>query len=423
MRVDGLIQSTTAKINNVEIAGVSSTEISGSTVYNHFFVREIRVYEDICKPYFTAELVVESLINTHEAWLFPTAEVRVSFECPRSDGKAYKRYNERFRILSYDSVEIGAGGDGRVQHRISCIGQEYFNDKHNIVIENFMNMTETAIARKIHNQFMASNGSLDLKVPSNGLTGTVVQKYEVRNKRPYTAIQEVLDKAYWAQFRSLAPVYFRNKSGYVMTPLENIIKNGSVSENFIHILNAGSNINTALQGYNLIMHIKPVAPPGPATSGVRASEIAGLLKSQSFLEQSTGNLITKFGKKNLGGIKKNAEDMLNEASKGRFGGGLLFKTLTDLLKPRAVNPEANGAKIEQEAFVTSLTYSNKYWITVPGQTGLNVTCGDTIDVIFPVNNKNVQRKLFVPRLIHEIKDNGKDPVEGKTEIYGVYWRS
>ena len=66
------------------------------------------------------------------------------------------------------------------------------------------------------------------------------------------------------------------------------------------------------------------------------------------------------------------------------------------------------------------------------QTGLNVTCGERIVVLYPTgtqNNTLVVKTLFVPRLIHELrftelsenKDRKPVAVQGITDFYGVDW--
>ena len=84
-----------------------------------------------------------------------------------------------------------------------------------------------------------------------------------------------------------------------------------------------------------------------------------------------------------------------------------------------------------------MTYAQKYWVSVPLQTGVNVTCGDRIRVTFPIPNpnagpndkekmKNITRTFFIPRLIHEIKfTQGKERTvisnKGSTDFYCLLW--
>ena len=88
-----------------------------------------------------------------------------------------------------------------------------------------------------------------------------------------------------------------------------------------------------------------------------------------------------------------------------------------------------GFNTAEDRFITQLTYAPKYWVSVPMQTGLNVTCGERIVVLYPTGTQNdilVAKTLFVPRLIHELRfTEGKDrkpvAVQGITDFYGVDW--
>jgi len=78
--------------------------------------------------------------------------------------------------------------------------------------------------------------------------------------------------------------------------------------------------------------------------------------------------------------------------------------------------------------ITALTYTPKYWISVPGQTGVNLTVGDRFTVEYPVGGVMTQKTLFIPRLIHEVRfsegshDRRQLEANAKTEIYGVAWK-
>ena len=74
---------------------------SGGEVRVNYHVKELRVYEDICKAYFTGQLVIETMLNVSENFITPTAPVTLSFVAPRTDGGQTKTYTEQFRIYSY----------------------------------------------------------------------------------------------------------------------------------------------------------------------------------------------------------------------------------------------------------------------------------------------------------------------------------
>lgn len=411
-----------------------------------FHVHELKVFEDICKFYLTGQLVIETMLNQFEQFLQPTAPVVISFEAPRSDDGPTKIYTEQFRVYSYDSRPINSGEEARILHTIQLIGQEYYNDKHNTVVQNFNNMTGTAAAKTLHDQYIGVNGNLSIKVPSTGLIAQERVSHQVVNKKPVKAIHDILDRSVFAQYKSCAPTYFRNKPGYVIAPLEHLLTSSPKAESFVHKPSMATNLVETLYGYNNVVHFRPLAPPGESSSAASINEISGMLKATSFFDFKTGNLQSKAG--NLANVlklpfisqipnfKSNARKMITQATKGKFGAANMFHVLDELMQQRQIDKNGPGGyNTSQEALITALTYAQKYWVTVPLQTGVNVTCGQRISVQYPVNNVLVNQTLFVPRLIHHLRisqlkqaDNRQESrvlvdINGTTDIYGVLWGS
>jgi len=437
--VRDIVQPTRGRIVGISIGDVPNVTIlpNGEREAN-YHIKEFRIYEDICKSYFTAQLIIETLLNVYDFFLQPTAETFISFECPRSDNVVTQVYTERFRVFSYDSRPIGSGADARIEHTISLIGQEYYNDKHNVVTQNFQNITGTAAAASIHKKYMQSNGPISV-FPSSGMIGSERYSHQVLNKKPIKAIHDILDRCVFGQaYKTCAPLYFRRKQGYVIAPLQYQLEHGPITGSFKHILDIGHSLDKTLFGYDNIISLRPLAPSGETSPGVSAGEVSGMMKASSFLDLQSGNIrlndanfskILKlpFMKNVTKDVSSQVKKMLAEARKGKRGAMNLFNILDELMQNRAIDKNGPGGyKVAQEALITALTYSQKYWVSVPAQTGLNVTAGDRIDIIFPINGRLVNRRLFVPRLIHEYRvtegDNRKIlSINGKTEIYGVYW--
>jgi hypothetical protein len=428
----GLVQPTKVALKTCSIGGVDWITNAAQT---NFHVKEFRIYEDICKFYFTGELVIETYLNVYETFLYPTAPVVIAFECPRSDGVSTRTYTETFRVYSYDSSPLSGGADGHLKHTISLIGQEYYNDKHNVVTENFKLVSATTAAKRIHNNYVQSNGSMNVKSPAKGSIANDTSAHQVLNKKPSKAIHDLLDRAVFPNYKSSAPTYFRNKSGYVIAPLQQLLETSSIASNFIHAPASGASIGDTMLGYHSVIYMRPLAPAGEASSGVRASDISGLLKGSSYVDLESGNILNRNGKfaKSLGKnfIKgTNANQVLQGATKGSGGGMDILSVINNLHQFKEVDKNGPGQyNTSQEALITALHYAQKYWVSVPGQSGLNVSCGDRIRVVFPINDKLTIKTLFVPRLIHECRftedtsDGKRRPtnVRCKTEIYGVFW--
>lgn len=425
-----VIQPTKASLNDCSINGISYRT-------NAFHVTELRVYEDICKAYFTAQLVIETNLNNYENFLAPTVPVIFTFEAPRGDGGPTKKYIETFRVYSYDSKPMSGDADGRVQHTIQLIGQEYYNDRHNTVQINFANITGTQAARQIHEQYMGTNGSLKMLMPSLGMIGGELHPHQVKNMKPIKAIHDLLDRLVYAQYKSSAPVYYRDKPGYKMAPLQHILENGTIAESFKHMPAQGASLQETMGGYNNVLHMRPLAPAGETSAGASGADVANLMKSSSYFDLKTGNYIPNMSAlnkmldldfvKKTPGLKGKLQEMLAQANKNKYGGRMLFSMLDELLQKKEVDKNGPGGyNVAQEAFLAALTYAQKYWISVPMQTGLNVTCGQRINVIYPINDKLTAKTLFVPRLIHELRltqGEKREPlnINGTTDFYCVLW--
>lgn len=435
-----VIQPTKAFLKSCIINSLPHIGYAGEDPYNNFHVKELRIYEDICKTYFTGQLVIETNMNTWETFIAPTAPVTISFEAPRSDGGTTKTYTESFRIYSYDSKPIGGGGNARMQHTIQLIGQEYYNDRHNTVLENFPNITGTAAAAKIHNEYMSVNGGLKIPIPSTGLIGEQLHPHQVKNMKPIKAIHDILDRCVYAAYKTCAPVYFRNKPGYVMAPLQHLLESAATLESFKHIPAQGASLEQTMFGYNNIIHLRPVAPAGESSAAASAGTIASLINASSSFDVNLGKYIETFNTaakvlnlpfmNKIPGLKGRAQQMLQQASRGRYGARMMFSMLDELLQKKQVDKNGPGGyNAAQEAFLTTLNYAQKYWISVPLQTGVNVTCGGRIDITYPINDRPAQKVLFVPRLIHELRftenvGRGKRQalnINGTTDIYCVLW--
>lgn len=424
-----IIQPTKAKLVTCTISGVPYVE--GEK--NNFHVQELRIFEDHCKAYFTGQLVIEAHQNTWEIYVNPAAEVVLTFEAPRSDGGPTKSYTEKFQILSYESKPREGDLTNAMVITLSLIGPEYYNDKFNTVQQSFANIPGTAAAAAIHGQYMAENGGLDIRSVALGMIGMDQVPHQVRNKKPIKAIHDILDKSVFAAYKSGAAVYFRNKPGYVMGPLQQLMETAPVTQTFIHQPAESSSFKQTMLGYDKIIHLRPMAPPGQDNNGMSAGSIDGLFKSLAFFDLKSGNYEEMLG--NFGGVVSGLASSLQGIAssmqagiKGRYGGRNMMATIDDLHQARSVAKNGPGGwKGAEDSFLTALRFSPKYWISAPLQTGVNVTCGDRINVSYPIANAVlVNKTLYVARLIHELRfTEGKDrrpvTVIGTTDMFCVHW--
>lgn len=430
------IQPTKVYLKLARIAGVNFIEAASNRVVENFAVHSLRVYEDICKSYFTAQLIIEDQNNNTDPYLYPGADVLLSWATEPGS----KTYTEKFRVYSIESKPKGNDLYAGMLITINLIGDEYYNDTQNTVLQNFSNVPATAAAAQIHNQYLAENGGMQVSA-SRGMIGLEEHPHQVLNMKPIKAIHDLLDKAVSVTVATSAFTYFRNKPGYVIAPLEELLTTSPIAGSFIHKPAQVASLVDTLTGYNNVIHLRPMAPASQdQASGPRSAELDSLLRTSGFFDSKTGNFITQAGALGMQRtlqaltnarareeLKKVGEAMLGNAMKTPFGSRILYNVINEDRQQRTVDKNGPGGyNSAEEAFLAALNFTKKYWISVPMQSGIDVTIGRRINVIYPVGERRVAKTLFVARLIHELqfKTPGQkryEPAQGTTEMYCVEW--
>lgn len=421
-----IVQPSRVTLKTCIIGSTPHIDFQNNNIKENFTVHSIRIYEDICKAYFTAQLLIEDQINQTDPYIYPATEVLISWTVEPTN----KTYTEKFRIYSIESKPKDNDLYAGMLITLNLIGDEYYNDTQNTVMQNFPNITATQAAAQIHNTYIAENGPISV-IDSIGLVGKTDHPHEVTNMQPIKAIHDLLDKAVKG---TSAFVYFRNKPGYVIGPLQELMETGSINGNFIHKPGQGAQIKDVLTGYNNIIHFRPMAPPSQETAqGIRNAELDSLMKTSSFFDIKSGQYIQNVsgltsristGISSLDGLFK---EVFNKSVKSPFGARLLFNAINQDRQELTVDKNGPaGHKAAEEAFLAALSYSKKYWVVVPMQSGINVTIGNRINCVYPVGERPTAKTLFVARLIHCLNfktpsANRYEPSQGTTEIYAVNW--
>jgi hypothetical protein len=423
-------------------ATLKSMSINGVNYFGIFHVKELRIYEDICKYYLTAQVVIEVLQN---AWDGLKVAPLVPVQIVIKSGTQYleREYDQFFRVYSYDSIPVGVqsgGADVRLEVTLNLVGQEFYNDRHNTVMKGYPNKKGTEIVKDIHDRFVTAPGSNSLEIrSSDGLMGSKTVPYQVNNVKPVKAIFDILDQIIYHSEPTASPVYYRDANHHVVAPLKYLIENVGAAQAFYHVPSQGQDMMATYEAYNNIIDLKPLTPPGQV-SAESAAALDSLLNTTVFVDQETGNTKTKLANLSdiAGGLdpatRQRVLAMIAASKKGIYGGSVMFDVINDAQKARSIDKSASGHKAAQEAFITTLTYCQKYWISVPLNSGIFVTCGKNIQVTYPFvegvgNVRHKTRKLFVPRLTHTLKFTSTDqqgdrkPIAalGTTDIYSVLW--
>ena len=286
---------------------------------------------------------------------------------------------------------------------LSLMGQEYYNDRLKTVMMPFSNITGTAAAAIIHSMYMAENGGLNITSGSMGMIGTSQVPHQVRNQKPLKAIHELLDKSVFPAYPSCAPVYFRNKPGYVMGPLQQLLESAPMVQTFTHQPAQATSLKQTMLGYDRINHLRPMSPPNEQQGSGGSSGGS----PQGFFDMAKGQV----------------QKLVGGGGRGNFA---ILDTLHQALSIAKSGP--GGFQSAEDAFLAQLSlFTKKFWVSVPTQTGVNVTCGQRITIQYPFTNQGLMSKtLYVARLIHDLRfTEGEDrqpvTINGTTDFFGVAW--
>jgi len=427
-----------AYLNFCYIGGVLNSVISDGTLIANFAVKSIYVYEDICKPYFTATMVIENFLNVTELFLAPTVPVFISFVAPNDIGVSVV-YEEGFSILEYSTKIVDIGAQGRSETTIQLVGLEYYKDHNNVVIRNFKNQIGTAAAREIHDSFISVNGSMSIPVPSKGMIGLDDRAHEVDRLHPFTAIRNILTRCVFAQYPTCAPVYYRNKQGYKIAPLQYLLEAQSPVQLFEERPAAGTDFLANVVKYNEILELKQEMPRNRHASKLSDSLQSFDIKGGLFFPNTSGKIAAQSLLKTATKSKeilKELNSFLSTVGQSKSGQSI-FGIINKHLQKLEVTKDGPGQYIIQQAgFLAAVGYSPMYTILVPLQTGGKVTCGNKIEIVYPINDQLTRRKLFVPRLVHKLEmvktssnlpgyqqERETQSYAGTTELTALYWKN
>lgn len=424
-----------AYLKSCIINGIPNSVILGGQLSINYAVHRVQIVEHICKPYFTGTVVIENFLNGNELFLNPMATVVITFVAPRDDGASSIEYTESFSILNHETKVIDIEAQGRTETTIDLIGIESKKNDSVRITQNFANVTGTTVARILHST-IASNGGLRIPVQSKGMIGLTDVPHEIKEMHPISAIRNVLLRSVFAQYKSGAPVYYRDKKGYVIAPLQHLLENGNLTNSFIEKPNEGSDFLGNFLGYENIIELKQFFPPNRhstrAASRAQSFDIKG---GQQFLAgKSSQKLLAGFtkAKNTISGLNSIMPSILGTAP-----GKMLFNMLNEHHQKLEVTKDGPGQyNVAQDAFLYVLGLSPRYRVLVPMQGGLKVTCGNRISITFPILTTPTTRKLFVYEVVHNLvmiklpvtgpghkKDRLFESYSGKTELNCVYWET
>ena len=376
----------------------------------------IRIFESMCKPYRTAEIVLlngDSQINELQLKVGDEAE----FMIMDSQGKTYQ-------MISYVTAIPEMFSTDKLREdmvTVATVTNEFMRDRANMVQGSYADMPATSAASIIHNQYIST--PLQMGAPSAGpiAKGSEIGGHLVQNQKPFTAIRKILDLANPGGFKTGSYVYFANKIAMRMAPLEQLMVQGPV---FDLIQKdtwgiSGGHMFGAQDAWKSVLGSKLYhKEASPEAAGAGAAVKAGVQMKNVFDRKIRFPIAEQFAAKVLNPV---AAPFM--ATGGALGGRELSKVFTDEAKfPNATSPHIKEpAEADYKAKVRDGT---NFLVKCTIEAGFmpQFTVGNRVHVslMAPLTNEYnvIEDDLLVADCMHEAYFDQRI-VSGTTTIRGV----
>lgn len=324
--------------------------VTGATVSGKDFtglVRGATIHETVCKPYHTATVTVLDNANMINRLGLVGGEP-VSFTIGAGDG-----LERTFSGLLFSIKGQPAAYNMRsVSYEITAITPEYFGDRASTVQQAFRGVTGTGIISAIHSSYVGGSG---IRVPleSAGLIGKD-NSYVVKSSKPFKAINDVR-KIMTFPGVSSSNLYYRDKDGAVIAPLEWMMNSMGSQATFVQRNVSGADWRNVFGAYDTILSAAAVS-----RASVRTLAAVGGLERKVLDVLSSKRIFDVFG------------------SGGKGHGGLHNYYLTD---STIVPKESTRQTDRDRAYSASVEAGPQYLVTVPIQLGIGCTVGKGVTAL------------------------------------------
>ena len=374
----------------------------------------IRVFESMCKPYITCQILIvdnNNIINGLN--LEGGDQITFAFDgvvdSPSPVG--FRRINQTASTGGITSSQpAGVDVYSQTQYVLSIEGEQstenlrttiytiytagisYFKNQGSTVQRSALNMTGTALACQIHNEYV-KDGGLSCHSSSGMIAKDSGGGYQVDKKRPFKAINDILDSSVASGYSTGSWVYFRDRRGHVIAPLEHLFSTMSAQERFWqratwgavfeHTLGGTNEIvgpTTAAQdSFHAVMAAHTVVKEKPGTGGRRGGGNIAAAAAGSLHIFDISNLFPAISSAAAAAVGGSIGG--SSASGGAFagkGGGMqnVFPH-NENIRDLAANQLKNIAS--ENTFQASVKDSVNYLVKVPIQSGIHVTVGKGAD--------------------------------------------
>lgn len=380
--------------------------MSGVDITNHVIM--FNLYESIYKPYITIH--VELLDNTPGGVIKnigpkPGDPLVFSFDVVEDNGLfSTKRW-------TYDGVVylLGLKGETKndslrsVHYIVKGIGPSWMKDQKTIVQQPFQHISATRVMANIHNSYVG--GDAGLRVLEESIGPVDKEVWWAQGIKPFLAIEKLKSRANYASVKTGSTMYYRDRDGYVIAPLEKMFKTMANQQTFVQKTTDGIYITDLETSKQTIVAIHSLVDEnemgriGATRTASASSQAQGSfnLKSKENKYEAAKSFISS-----VGGILRGGG--------GQHGGKPNYGVFdSHKMKEQAPHQKARA----ENAYLAQFKNGVQFAVKVPINTGINVTVGDGVflKLIPPQGDMSVPSVLgqdqsglyMVTTLVHTMK--------------------
>lgn len=176
---------------------VSSDTTGGVAIDITQYVHCIRVYEDICKAYITAQIIIYDNDNVIEnLGITAGSPVGLAFWAPPND-RIYDSdaFGQNLTVLKLKGEQM-PGTLSWQMYYLDCIGSVYYQDRATSIqdLSDSSGQPGTALINRIWNNYLNTGGPLSTFNTSTESQGTQDDSQDIPSNRPFEAIRFIMKK-------------------------------------------------------------------------------------------------------------------------------------------------------------------------------------------------------------------------------------
>lgn len=385
--------------------------LKGTDVRQH--VRQFNIYETISKPYFTGKAVFIDNQNVLDNLNIVPGD-KLEFVMDLGYGKIREGM---LHVLNTD--EPSPTQSLRAQHiTMNFIDGVYYKDQASLVQHAFgPGIIGTQAIASLAQQYLGES----IKVLSTSLGPLSKESHVISSLKPFTAINRIKEMLTYAESKTGTTLFFKDKEGLVLAPLEKLFQQLSPQQTFIQKATWGANWYDIAEAFNSVIAVTVTVDPekngGSRGSGDRS--VAKIKQEQQVFDLKTKKLLinkmaSQVGLGKLAGSAASIIGGLQQFANISRHGGVPNYHVMDSAK---FNPATHSSvKAQQERLYQSMVKNGPMvTIKVPIQSGIDCTVGKGINakLLPPAGDYSGYAKsligglMLVTDLCHEFHNTDK----------------